>query len=123
MRPSFFPAGSYAPRFTGDKADPQVFTNTYPAGGLYSTPEDMGHVAMMLMNGGMYNGVQVLSRKSVEEIGKDQTLSLPVNPVSSESYGLGWDWVTYPRSFCGRCKGLVEARWNSGLLNAVHSGS
>jgi len=92
----FFPTGSYAPRFSGDKADPQVFTNTYPAGGLYSTPEDMGHVAMMLMDGGLYNGVQVLSRKSVEEIGKDQTLSLPVNPVNSENYGLGWDWVSYP---------------------------
>lgn len=91
-----FPAGSYAPRFSGDTVEPQVYTNTFPAGGLYSTPSDMTHVATMLMNGGLYNGVRVLSEASVAEMGRDQTLTLPVNPVPTESYGLGWDWVSYP---------------------------
>ncbi len=99
-----FPAGSYAPYYackadysgTVNVPDPQIYTNTYPAGGLYTSANDMARVAMMLMNGGRYGKTRVLSEASVAEIGRDQTLQLPVNPVPTESYGLGWDWVTYP---------------------------
>ncbi len=109
-----FPVGSYAPRFSGDISDPQVFTNTFPAGGLYSTPTDMSHVAMMLMNGGLYNGVRILSEASVAEMGRDQTLTLPVNPVSTESYGLGWDWVSYPGLSAVGVKGWAKPGGTAG---------
>ena len=91
-----FPAGSFAPRYVDDRADPQIYTNSQPAGGIYSTPEDIASVAMMLMNGGAYKGKRILSRRAVAEIGRDQTRQLRINPVPSINYGLGWDWVSYP---------------------------
>ncbi|MCB1823040.1 MAG: beta-lactamase family protein, partial [Candidatus Competibacteraceae bacterium] len=71
-----FPAGSFAPGYTGDRADPQEYTNAYATGGLYSTPNDMAHLAMMFMNGGRYGNVRVLSASSVAEMGSDQTRNL-----------------------------------------------
>ncbi|MEN6437861.1 MAG: serine hydrolase domain-containing protein [Syntrophobacter sp.] len=98
-----FPSGTYAPYFpcanppvVGDTPEPQIYTNPQGAGGVYSTANDMARLAMMLVNGGSYGGVRVLSESSVAEIGRDQTLELAINPVPSENYGLGLDWVTYP---------------------------
>lgn len=91
-----FPAGSYAPRYVNGKADPQVYTNTHAAGGVYATPEDLAHVAMMLMNGGNYQGRRILSPGAVAEMTSDQTLQLPVNPIPSAKYGLGLDSVAEP---------------------------
>ncbi len=93
----FFPAGSFAISYSGDTARPQLFLNTFASGGLYSTPTDMAKVAMMLMEGGAFGNVRILTKQSVEEMGTDQTLG-SFNPVKalSWSYGLGWDTVTQP---------------------------
>ncbi len=88
-----FAAGSFAPGYSGDRADPQEFTNGYATGGLYSTPSDMAHLAMMFFNGGRYGDVQVLSEASVAEMGRDQTLDLRFNPIPTLRWGLGWDGV------------------------------
>ena len=88
-----FPAGSFAPGYTGDRADPQEYTNAYATGGLYSTPNDMAHLAMMFMNGGRLGDVRVLSASSVAEMGSDQTRNLLFNPIPTFHWGLGWDGV------------------------------
>ena len=91
-----FPAGSFAPGYTGDRADPQEYTNAYATGGLYSTPNDMAHLAMMFMNGGRLGDVRVLSASSVAEMGSDQTRNLLFNPIPTFHWGLGWDGVAQP---------------------------
>lgn len=91
-----FPAGSFAPGYTGDRADPQEYTNAYATGGLYSTPNDMARLAMMFMNGGRLGDVRVLSASSVAEMGSDQTRNLLFNPIPTFHWGLGWDGVAQP---------------------------
>ena len=88
-----FPAGSFAPGYTGDRADLQEYTNAYATGGLYSTPNDMARLAMMFMNGGRLGDVRVLSASSVAEMGRDQTQNLLFNPIPTFHWGLGWDGV------------------------------
>ncbi len=87
------PTGSFAPGYTGDRADPQEYTNAYATGGLYSTPNDMARLAMMFMNGGRLGDVRVLSASSVAEMGSDQTRNLLFNPIPTFHWGLGWDGV------------------------------
>jgi CubicO group peptidase (beta-lactamase class C family) len=91
---TMFPAGSYAPGFKGDAPQPQECINVYGGGGLYSTPSDVGRLAIMLMNGGTFYGRRLLSEAAVAEMARDQTATLPFNPVPSYRYGLGWDGVT-----------------------------
>lgn len=91
-----FPIGSYAPGYKGDAKQPLECLNCYGGGGLYSTPSDMARLAMMLMNGGELAGRRVLSAAAVAEMARDQTVSLPFNPVPTYTFGLGWDGVTQP---------------------------
>jgi len=94
---AFFPEGSFAKRYEGDKPLPQLFVNTLGSGGLYSTPTDMLKIAMMLIGGGKLGDVRVLSEESVAAMAAEQTV-LNFNPVKSGaySYGLGWDTVRQP---------------------------
>jgi len=91
-----FPAGSFAPGYAGDNAEPQEYTNAYATGGIYSTPGDMARLAMMFMNGGQYRGVRILSEAAVAEMGRDQTQQLTFNPIPTLRWGLGWDGVAQP---------------------------
>lgn len=91
-----FPDGSYAPAYDGSTRLPQEFVNAYASGGLYSTPSDMGQLAMMLVNGGVLGGRRILSAAAVAEMGRDQTAGLPLNPVPTYLFGLGWDGVAQP---------------------------
>jgi CubicO group peptidase (beta-lactamase class C family) len=56
-----------------------------PAGGLFSTAQDVGNFCRMMLNGGTFNGTRILSEASVKEMTTRQT---PQNV--KESYGLGW---------------------------------
>lgn len=40
-------------------------------GGLYSTPYDLAVFGQMLVNNGIYNDVQILSRKTIEKMVRD----------------------------------------------------
>jgi CubicO group peptidase (beta-lactamase class C family) len=108
LRP--FPAGTYAKAYRGDVAQPLEVANALASGGAYSTPTDMSHVATMLMAGGVYDGVRILSADAVTEMGTDQTLG-SFNPAPSDfaRYGLGWDTVSEPGlkavGVTGWCKG------------------
>jgi CubicO group peptidase (beta-lactamase class C family) len=67
-----------------------------PSGGARSTAEDYMKFMVMLMNKGKYNGKQVLSEASVDEMMKIQTANVPKRyvPKSAEgfNYALG-SWV------------------------------
>ncbi|MBA4017043.1 MAG: serine hydrolase [Pirellula sp.] len=55
-----------------------------PAGGYFSTADDIGRFCRMLLNDGLWEGKRVLSVEAVRELSKRQT---PEN--LKESYGLG----------------------------------
>ena len=85
-----FPAGAFAPAFREDGTPwPQECTNAYASGGLYTTPTDMTRLARMLINGGEFEGVRILSPAAVAEMGCDQTTTLTINPISPPPVG-GW---------------------------------
>lgn len=58
-----------------------------PSWGMFSTASDMAAFHQMMLNGGTYNGVRVLSRASVEAMTADYTSDLGPERIS---YGLGW---------------------------------
>jgi CubicO group peptidase (beta-lactamase class C family) len=90
-----FEAGSFAPSLDGaGRPEPQEYVNVY-AGGLFSTPSDMGRLAMMFLNGGRAGGRTILSTEAIAEMARDQTVNLPFNPITDHSvhFGLGWDGV------------------------------
>lgn len=89
-----FPDGAYAQRYIDGRAQPRETLELLASGAAYSTPSDMGHLASMFMNGGVYRGRRVLSAASVRAMGVDETVG-QYNPVYSAPfrYGLGWDTV------------------------------
>ncbi|HEX3165760.1 MAG TPA: serine hydrolase, partial [Chitinophagaceae bacterium] len=72
-----------------------------PSGGARSTAEDYMKFLVMLMNKGKYNGKQVLSEESVNEVMKIQTANVPKRyvPKAAEgfNYALG-SWVVEEKS-------------------------
>lgn len=71
-----------------------------PAGSINSTANDMAHWLMALINGGKYNGEQVLSEKTVREV-QTPTMVMPAQvPLQYDesfysSYGLAWTITAY----------------------------
>ncbi|MBA2652465.1 MAG: beta-lactamase family protein [Tatlockia sp.] len=91
------PKNSYAKAYVNGIVRPQEYVNCFAAGGVYSTAEDIAHIGMMLLKEGNYGTTRILSKNSIEEMAKNQTLG-SFNPVPSKtlSYGLGWDTVEQP---------------------------
>lgn len=90
-----FDSGSYAPGLDrAGRPEPQEYVNVY-ASGLFSTPSDMGRLAMLFLNGGRLGDRCLLSPEAVAEMGRDQTIHLPLNPITDHyvHFGLGWDGV------------------------------
>jgi CubicO group peptidase (beta-lactamase class C family) len=89
--------GVYARPFSGATALPVYVLNGYSTGGLYSPPEEMARLAMMLMNGGEYGGQRILSEGAIAAMAEDQRAGT-FNPVADEEYrfGLGWDTIRQP---------------------------
>ncbi len=56
-----------------------------PAGGLFSTAEDLAKFLRMLLNGGELDGKRYVSAEAIAEMTKKQT-----RPDVKEGYGLGW---------------------------------
>jgi CubicO group peptidase (beta-lactamase class C family) len=84
-----------------------------PSGGARSTAEDYMKFLVMLMNKGKYNGKQILSEGSVDEMIKIETANVPKRyvPKSAEgfNYALG-SWVVEER------KGKATALASPGLF-------
>jgi CubicO group peptidase (beta-lactamase class C family) len=90
-----FDPGSFAPGLDGTgRPEPQEYVNVYSSG-LSSTPSDLGRLAMMFLNGGQLGDRRLLSPEAVAEMGRDQTVDLPLNPITDHyvHFGLGWDGV------------------------------
>jgi CubicO group peptidase (beta-lactamase class C family) len=65
------------------------------AGGASSTVQDFANLLQMHLNGGVFNGRQVLSSTTVEEMQRDQTKGVPIafTPQPDDRrYGLG-EWL------------------------------
>ena len=93
-----FPDGSYAKTYGGGGAvQPQLFGNPLATAGLYSTPSDLGRLAMMFLGDGAVGATRILSRDAVAAMAVDQTPGT-FNPGRSQSlvWGLGWDTVAQP---------------------------
>jgi CubicO group peptidase (beta-lactamase class C family) len=56
-----------------------------PAGGLFSTAQDVGRFCQMILNNGVFEGRRYLSEAAVAEMTKKQT-----GDALKEGYGLGW---------------------------------
>jgi len=113
-----FAPGSYAPGFTDNAPDPMMYVNLPGAGSLWSTPSDIGRVAMMLINGGQIGGGRILSQHAIAEMGRDHSGGLALNPVTQTiRFGLGWDDVAYN----GLAETGITAWKKSGAVGAYHS--
>jgi CubicO group peptidase (beta-lactamase class C family) len=55
-----------------------------PAGGLFSTAEDVARFCQMVLGGGVYQGKRILSEEAVKQMTSNQT-----GDAVKESYGLG----------------------------------
>jgi CubicO group peptidase (beta-lactamase class C family) len=64
----------------------RVRFDVYPAGDVYATPSDIAHFLILHLNGGKYRGRQLLSAKTVEEMGRPQF----AKPGEGDGFGLGW---------------------------------
>jgi len=91
------PAGTHVQAYSGDTLLPLMALNVYATGGLYSTPGELSHLAMMIINRGVYGSRRILQAASIAAMRQDQ-LTASFNPVPNESYryGLGWDTVAQP---------------------------
>jgi len=87
----------------GQVHDPTSFRMNGVAGhaGLFSTADDLGVYCQMMLNGGSYRGVRILSPLSVAEMTKPRLVS-----ESGWTRGLGWDINTSFSSNKGDLFGL-----------------
>ena len=61
-----------------------------PAGGLFSSAEDMGKFGRMILNGGTLDGRRYLFENAVSEMTSTQTGTLLNGGKGEGGYGLGW---------------------------------
>jgi CubicO group peptidase (beta-lactamase class C family) len=62
----------------------------YPAGGLFSTADDIGTFCRMILNGGQLDGKRYLSEAAVREMTSTQTGDIISGGKHEGGYGLGW---------------------------------
>lgn len=108
-----FPVTSYDPDY------PIKGEKSYFAGGagLSSTVKDYAIFLQMYLNGGEYNGVRILSRKTVESIMGNQTGELYNWP--NEHYGLAFGVLTEKGSDKGGLGSKGTFQWG-GYFNTIY---
>ncbi|HUF51161.1 MAG TPA: serine hydrolase domain-containing protein [Longimicrobiales bacterium] len=76
----------------------RVFFDVVPAGDMYMTAEDMARFLGALLNGGVFNGVRILSQESVAEMQRNQSppMTGATETASGRGYGLGLSTRTTP---------------------------
>lgn len=75
---------------------PDWYRFPLPEGGLFSTALDLAKWMQALLNKGIYNGIRILTEKSVMEMTKIQTGELKAGFTEGMSYGLGVGVVRDP---------------------------
>lgn len=68
-----------------------------PAGGLYSTGDDLARLYRTMLNRGQYAGGRILSEKSVAEMTRVQTGDLACGFTPGMGFGFGWAVVREPQ--------------------------
>jgi CubicO group peptidase (beta-lactamase class C family) len=76
---------------------PGVPRHPVPAGGLYSTAEDLSKVYRMMLNGGELNGKRILSEKAVKQMTSTQTGDIETGFTKGASFGFGWCVLKTPQ--------------------------
>jgi CubicO group peptidase (beta-lactamase class C family) len=66
--------------------DDRIHRYPIPAGGLFSTSDDVAHFCQMMLNNGTFQGKRYLSAESVKLITTKET-----GEAVTKSYGLGWN--------------------------------
>lgn len=67
-----------------------------PAGGLYSTVEDLGRLYQVMLLRGAIGELRIVSEKSVAEMTKDQVPGLTAGFTPNIGMGLGWQVTRQP---------------------------
>jgi len=68
-----------------------------PAGGLFSTADDLFRFYQMMLNGGVYRNQRLLSENAVRELTRTQTGALKTGFSDGMSWGLGFQVVKEPQ--------------------------
>jgi CubicO group peptidase (beta-lactamase class C family) len=68
----------------------------FPAGGLFSTAEDLARFYQMILNGGTWRGTRLLSQDAVGMMTRTQTGDIKTGFTDGMSFGLGWAVVKEP---------------------------
>lgn len=82
-----------------------------PAGGLFSTAEDVLKFCQMILNGGTLNGRQYISSKSLHEMTTRQD-----RRVDGKDYGLGWSISKDGFGHGGAFKNAMEINATEGKI-------
>src|SRR5262245_16131513 len=73
----------------------------FPAGGLFSTAEDMFRFYQMMVNGGTADGKRILSRAAIEQMTRTETGDIKTGFTDGMSYGFGFAVVKQPQGVTG----------------------
>lgn len=73
----------------------------FPAGGLFSTADDVARFHLMLLGGGTWRGKTLLSRGAVAELTRTQSGELKTGFTDGMSWGLGFAVVKKPTGVTG----------------------
>ena len=68
-----------------------------PSGGLFSTAADMARFYQMVLDNGRFDGQQIVSADSVQEMTRCQTGDLTTGFTEGNCWGLGWCVVRQPQ--------------------------
>ncbi|MDH5634142.1 MAG: beta-lactamase family protein [Gammaproteobacteria bacterium] len=82
-------AGSYS---DGDYIDAGQLRDT-PAGGMYSSVNDLSHFMRMILAGGEYNGKRILKPETIREMMRPQNANVPLD--FGLHLGMGWFLVDH----------------------------
>jgi CubicO group peptidase (beta-lactamase class C family) len=72
-----------------------------PAGGLYSTAQDVAKFYQMMLQRGAWNGKRLLSDAAVDQLTRTQTGELKTGFVDGMSFGFGFQVVKEPQGVVG----------------------
>jgi CubicO group peptidase (beta-lactamase class C family) len=67
-----------------------------PAGGLFSTADDLTRFCQMILAGGTYNGKRLLSEAAVKQATSVETDDIKINGSDGTGYGFGWSVLKKP---------------------------
>ncbi len=102
----------------------RAFNNVAPTAAMNSNVNDLNHWMKMLLSHGTYNHKRLISAGSIQEMQSPQIISSGYPELSElliNSYGLGWDILSYRGHYCVGHDGGVDG-FTSALCLLPHSG-